>query len=200
MFGLLAVGTTLFWAFCIVPFLLLCYLVENEKHVGAAITTIVTAILALMLLDRSAFTWLLDNYLVVIVGYIAAGILWGGGRWIFYVWRYLDAYRTVRASFLKQTSAETVTKENKKDFQKALAAESYSLLGQRYDLTLEKPRALDNKARIIFWMTYWPASMVWTFLNDPVQRLFRFIFRRLVGVFDGISDFMFRKYASDFED
>ncbi len=27
--------------------------------------------------------------------------------------------------------------------------------------------------RILFWLTYWPASLLWALLNDPVRRFFK---------------------------
>lgn len=199
MFALFAVGSLYFWALLLIPFLVLCYLVENEKSISAAVLS-VAAIAAGVLLVENAPQWLLAHWPLVIGGYIVSGILWGAGRWIFFVWRYLDAFKQVREEFLAETKAKTITDENRQAFKKALESKSYRALGRYCELTLQKPRAAKNKSRIIFWMTYWPASLLWTFINDPVRRFWEFVLRRFEKVFDRISNHMFRKYASDFED
>jgi len=48
--------------------------------------------------------------------------------------------------------------------------------------------ARDNKGRILFWMAWWPVSMAATFLDDPLRRLGLFLYRRLSGLFQKISD------------
>ncbi len=55
-----------------------------------------------------------------------------------------------------------------------------------------KPIASANKGRIMIWMTYWPTSMLWTIVNDPVKRIFKEIFRRVRAVYDAISDHMYK--------
>jgi len=61
------------------------------------------------------------------------------------------------------------------------------------------PSANRNKGRIIFWMSYWPASALWTLINDPFTRLFKFIYNRIGSVFELISNSMFKDLRQDFE-
>src|SRR5205823_5639912 len=44
------------------------------------------------------------------------------------------------------------------------------------------------KSDIIAWITFWPFSLVWTLLNDPVRRLCRRIYDELQGVYQRITD------------
>lgn len=39
-----------------------------------------------------------------------------------------------------------------------------------------------NKGRIISWMTYWPWSMLWTLLNDPIRRIMKHIYYAIRGL------------------
>lgn len=55
----------------------------------------------------------------------------------------------------------------------------------------EKPLASVNKARITGWMTFWPWSLVWFIINDPVRRAFNAIYDRLQGIYQRISDSAF---------
>lgn len=45
----------------------------------------------------------------------------------------------------------------------------------------------DNKGRIVSWMTYWPWSMVWTLLNDPIRKLMQHIFYAMRGMLKKIA-------------
>ncbi len=54
------------------------------------------------------------------------------------------------------------------------------------------PRARDNKARIIAWMTYFPASMAWTLVNDPIRHAIEFLYNRVGKLLQSMSDRTFR--------
>jgi hypothetical protein len=57
---------------------------------------------------------------------------------------------------------------------------------------IEIPTAADNKFRILTWMNYWVFSVIWTALDEPVKRFFNFIFKKLEGRFDKISNSIFK--------
>lgn len=65
------------------------------------------------------------------------------------------------------------------------------------NLTKFPPHPNDNKGRIIFWMSYWPFSAVWTIINDPITRFYRFVYHRIGDMLAGISNRMFSKYKND---
>lgn len=54
------------------------------------------------------------------------------------------------------------------------------------------PKVVDNKGKIIAWMTYWPMSALWTIINDPVRRMYDKIYRKLGKVYQKISDNVFK--------
>lgn len=45
------------------------------------------------------------------------------------------------------------------------------------------PKAKNNKARIISWMSYWPFSALWTLINEPVKKTYRFIYSKMERLF-----------------
>jgi len=65
---------------------------------------------------------------------------------------------------------------------------------------LRKPLVSRNKGRIVAWMTYWPWSGLWTLINDPVRRTFRFLYRRISTTLQRMSDKMFADIESELED
>ena len=58
------------------------------------------------------------------------------------------------------------------------------------------PNAKDHKARIIAWMTYWPASMAWTLVNDPIRHTVEFLYSRIGNLLQGMSDRTFADVES----
>jgi hypothetical protein len=54
-----------------------------------------------------------------------------------------------------------------------------------------KPEAAKHKAAITEWIAFWPMSFAWTVLNDPVRKIVNYIFSRIKGTFQKMSDKMF---------
>jgi len=55
-------------------------------------------------------------------------------------------------------------------------------------VSIAKPEPENYKGRIIAWIVYWPPSMFWTLLNDPIRKLGRQIYYRMAGTLKRISD------------
>lgn len=49
----------------------------------------------------------------------------------------------------------------------------------------------NNKERIFGWLFYWPLSASWTVLNDPIRRIFNFVYNRISGSLQRMSDKMY---------
>jgi len=54
------------------------------------------------------------------------------------------------------------------------------------------PTAKEYKSEIIVWMSYWPWSMTWTLLNDPIKRFFNFIYLKFSTLYQKLSDRIFK--------
>ena len=55
-----------------------------------------------------------------------------------------------------------------------------------------KPKANDNKATIIMWMSYWPLSAIWFIVADMIKEMFNYIYDQLGGYFQRVSDEKFK--------
>lgn len=53
------------------------------------------------------------------------------------------------------------------------------------------PTASQNKYRIMSWMYYWPFSGLWTIINEPLKNSFEYVYTKIGGTFDSISNKMF---------
>lgn len=54
-----------------------------------------------------------------------------------------------------------------------------------------KPLATRHKSSITQWIAFWPISFTWTMINDPVRKIANYIFSRIKGTFQKMSDAMF---------
>lgn len=57
-----------------------------------------------------------------------------------------------------------------------------------------RPKAKDEKARILGWMFYWPFSGLWTLINNPVKRAFKAMFNYLEETYDRMSARIFKDF------
>lgn len=55
-------------------------------------------------------------------------------------------------------------------------------------LYIRKLYASSNKARITGWMIWWPTSLVWWLIHDPITRFYNFLYDSLIAVFDSIAE------------
>ncbi len=62
-----------------------------------------------------------------------------------------------------------------------------------YGLDNVLPSASDNKDRLVSWIIWWPTSVVWTVINDPIRRLANWMYERLQSTYTRITTFAFRK-------
>jgi len=69
-----------------------------------------------------------------------------------------------------------------------------------YKKRITKPLVRNHKGRVISWMSYWPWSLFWTILNDPIRRLMRRIYYRIKGILQGISDRAFKDIDAELSD
>lgn len=185
-----------------------CFLTEVEKFGWATtlfIVSIVGAVVGAHFMDLHPFQWLVSHgveAVLYVVAYVGAGLVWSFGKWFFFLWRFRDKYREYKLKFLHGlnpafTADMPVPTDQLPHFYDFLdRQERYSSAYYRVfkDNPLsKKPRAVNNKARITAWMSFWPYSLVGTLLNDPVRRLFNAIFSWVKGLYQKMADAMFSK-------
>jgi len=125
----------------------------------------------------------------VVVGYFVFGALWAPTKWKFYVKDCRFKYDEDKHEFLRRNEVTDGKIPDK-------LLEEWR--GLRRDNETKPPQVRDNKARVISWMTYWPWSLGWTLLNDPVRKLFRHIYRQMQDFLQGISDKAYAGVDDDF--
>lgn len=60
-----------------------------------------------------------------------------------------------------------------------------------------RPRPRDHKSLITLWMIYWPWSMMWYLLSDPIKRFANWIYRRIQQLLEAISEHVWKGVKDD---
>lgn len=146
--------------------------VESESSVGATIVLVTTLLFVWVVYDFNVIVYVLANiqyFLLGLIGYFIAGAIWARVKWRFFIRACYAHFVDNKPTFFKSDS----TFRYKGDYQKI------------------PPQTSDNKSRIVLWMTYWPVSMTWTLINDPIRKIFNWIYEVTAKSFQSDSDKVF---------
>lgn len=176
----LALGAWGFWLLTLGSAVIMSELLDKEAPGWATILAIVTVAILAVFGGINPIQGILHNpweTVLALAGYFALGAAWSLIKWYFFL---LGVRRRM----------EDIRREHpgwdRKDVAQLLR--SPDVRGEF------PPQVSDNKSRVIGWMVLWPASMVWTVINDPVRRACEEIYNRLGGVYQAISNRVFRDF------
>lgn len=135
--------------------------------------------------------------------YLLAGFVWSFIKWFSYLMNQRELFRSLKKEFLEYKRAsmpDTYGNYNGDQIPSDLKDEFKSWTWQNRKVPhdspitrMEKPRANKNKSRIIGWMSFWPFSMLGTLINDPIRRLFTFMFNAFKAAYQKMADSIFSK-------
>lgn len=175
--GLLAFGTIGYWGLIALACILLFFFIDHDNGFGATATLVGFFLIHQLFGDMKLFSYVAIHPMSAVkwlAFYFAAGTLWSIAKWWFHVHAEREKYDDEMASYINGRLRYVKIDEAKKDWLK--------------HCSIEKPSASKSKEKIIRWMTFWPWSMVWTLINDPIKKLFKSIYRRIEGLLQKISD------------
>jgi hypothetical protein len=197
--ALFALGSMGFWILAGAVCLLLIAAVEYEKPGWATISLIVFCVALWLFGDVNVIKLTTKEPLFtsgLLVGYFVVGVIWSLAKWWFFVRQCRERYGKLRSTFLKKRGYRrdgSIPETEREQWQEWLNGQL------RYDRGYQlRPTVQQNKSRILTWMIYWPWSAVWTVLNDPVKRFFKFIFNQMKVVYQKIAYNAFKDVENDF--
>ncbi len=187
-------------------FVLECIFTEVENFGWATVTLIATlvgwAVLGhLHLFGLPSLLEFVKDHglwtLVYVAAYVVVGVAWSFAKWFSYLMSFRDAFREQKEAFCKKNSLDPqspVPEEKLPAFDTYLSQNvGWSAAHRGQLLSRERPRASRNKGRITAWASFWPFSVVGTVLNDPIRRLFNFLFNQFKALYQKMADWVFRK-------
>ncbi len=157
----------------LVVFAVLALLTETERFGWASVAVAGSVALAQWMHWADIWGFLKANVLVSALylgGYVVAGVVWSFVKWFSFLMRFRDVLKEVKVHGSDHYGARTYR-----------------------GVSLErKPAAAESKGKITAWMIFWPFSVVGTVLNDPVKRLFTFLFGRFKHLYQRMADRVFK--------
>ena len=176
-----------------VVFVVECLLLEVE-HWGWATATLIATTLAAQFLHVADIFGFVTHHavesLLYALGFLAVGVVWSFVKWFSFLIQFREKFREHRDEWYSAKGLAVgteLTAEQQKEFDDSFRYQSFN--GNALNT---KPKATKNKRRIVAWMAYWPFSMVGTIINDPVRRLFKFLFNTFKALYQNIADHVFR--------
>lgn len=176
----LAFGAWGFWLLLVVSIVFMSELLDNDEPGWATILAVVTMAVLAVFGGINPITWAIANpsaTILYIGGYFAAGAAWSLVKWYSYLLKIRRSMEAIRREHPGWEQSDVIRMVRNAG------------LGGSFP-----PQVGDHKSRVIGWMALWPASMVWTVINDPVRRACEEIYARLGGVYQAISNRVFKDF------
>jgi len=175
------------WALLLIDVAALMWCAETESPFVATFLLAATALVAEFVFGIAVFATVIANPLtivLVVLGYLVAGVLWAYPKWWFFVRNIRDDYLDSVRSFLRGKGYEEW------ESAKAIPDDYLAIWWDGHGVEWGRKfpvKARDHKRKIITWMAWWPVSMVWTLINDPIRKLYRYTYEVLRGTFDRVG-------------
>ncbi len=172
------------------------FFLEHDNGFGA--TSIVIAFLVTIFFfgDWNPFPLMMADPLLaveLVLGYFIFGAVWAVVKWYFHGLNERDEYRVIKQRFF---SNEGIAGDK---IPQDLISKWENLVERRFSKGVP-PDWMQSKATMTMWMSHWPFSLVWTVLNDPIRRIFMFIYSRLGGIMQWITDRQFKNELVEYDD
>lgn len=200
MLELFVVGTFWFWALLIAEIVLLFVFVEYENGIGATVSLAVFLGLLQFFGDVDIITFVRSHPFIVagcVLAYFVLGAVWGIIKWSIFCHDVLEEYEDAKSEWLRDRGQPSGTKvvppELRADWSRHLNNQTNAYRGGKYIRLGEAPLVRNHKSQIMRWMTFWVVSIIWSFINDFVKRVFRSIYQWMAEFLQRISDNMFAK-------
>lgn len=176
-------------------------LTELERFGWATVLLLATVFGSQALHVAEPLTWVkahaVDTLIYALI-YVGVGIAWSFAKWFSFLIQFRDKFREERERFLvsKNLDPKSQVPEELREKLSEFLSNNYGYKPAprqfRDNPLSEKPRASNNKSRIVSWMSLWPCSVVGTLLNDPIRRLFNFLFNNFKALYQRMADHIFR--------
>lgn len=120
--------------------------------------------------------------LIIVAAYFAAGSVWIIIKWASHVYKVRDRFNAVKQACLTELNitSEALSDEHKQQVYRLAARK----IGEP-ELPLQVSQ---HKSKIYMWWLCWPLSLFWTLLDDPITRLWNFVYNLFGRWMQRISD------------
>ena len=130
-----------------------------------------------------------------VIGYFVAGSFWSVAKFRLYAGSLKNKFRDFKKNNLAKAgsaSVEALDPAALEEFRKQAAAYMAIQAPHGYPV-----KTHELKATILFWMGWWPLSVVGYILDEPIKRLMETLYRMFSGVYAKIAADQSKEYVAD---
>lgn len=128
--------------------------------------------------------------------YVGFGVLWSLVKFRFYTGELKNTFSQFKQAHLDTLGAKSLDALDPAeldDFRRRAQQAMHN--AARYGSYPVRPQ--EHKATIMFWMAYWPLSLLAYLLNDPIKQLLDALYRLFSGLFNRIARDQADEYVAD---
>ena len=180
-----------FWSIILIEAILLFWFVEQEWPEISVVSVGLCLVLLWWLADIPVWKWIHDNpgKLAKYVGYyILVGIAW---TFIKYYFKLKDMQGRIKS--LKKSWVLWRQDASDKDPSIVTFEDYVNRKAHAGDITFNA-----SARKLTLWAAFWPPSMIWTLINDPIKKFFNWLIHDiLIGAYKKMYDTMIGKMLKD---
>ena len=196
-------GSVGFGILSLLMFLLILALTENNHNIWAGLFIMIFAVIVNsvnpLIMSFSIYTILIST-----LGYFIIGGCWSFVKWFNLVKRKLTKYSELKDEWIiifNKSNPDNILKLNTQTnitavlgpvaastFEKYLVLNGYSQPHHGLDIV---PLAANNKEKLVNWIIFWPTSLVWTAINEPIAKIATWMYNKFSNVYTNISRSIF---------
>lgn len=174
-----------FWTLVVLEFILLTWFVEQEWPAPSVLSVAVFVVLLWWLADIPIWTWIKENpklLALYVLYYIIAGIIWSFIKFYFALNRMRGIVKDLKKNWKQDASQDQPTFKD------------YLSRQYPYKAMDVNPENEGTISKLIFWSAFWPVSLFWTILNDPIRKFFKWLVK---DVFAGVYKKMYQRMVGN---
>lgn len=202
MWELFVFGSFGFWTLMIIATVILMICLENNAASGATFVFIGSLFLLDQFGNLPILSIIHNNPLITILSitaYFAVGTVWSVAKWFFYVRNEKQLYDEMKQKFIAFNKIDITINDPIPDNWKQKWKEQTTWRLAEHERIDINPKINEHKAQIYMWISYWPLSLVWTMIDDPIRKILKNIYKNISDWLQSISDRYFKDVKKDFE-
>ena len=189
-----------FWWYGVSFIWLILVIVALDKESGIALTLELIIYLAFLqwVSNINVFRVILDHpfkTLGYVAAYVIVGVLWSFIKWYLKVSEKADELKDEKVKFLKmsKTSYEKRGISAPKNLPEIDEITYKTEVPEKFKeewhskIQFKLLKASEHKGLIVSWVTYWPFSMLWSFLDDFVHQMISRLVTKFQKIYESIT-------------
>lgn len=189
-----------------VLFTVLCYTTEQDQPFVGTLALLLVLGFCQVATPFQPLTLATENVgtaLFCALAYLIIGPIVGTLKWASFAYNMAERWAEAREKSLSALSVEFKRKNPDFDPGNLTKDEKDSLVRRtqiEFGYGVEMPlQVRKHKSRVITWMVYWPVTLFWLVLHDPIRRFCNFAFRSISDLLTRISNRAMASVNADFQ-